>query len=59
MLIGEKICAQEYKKESRTQKVLRLIRDLEKNFDQFDIDQFKTQAVTSRSHLAIVIDMDL
>lgn len=36
-----------------------MTKELEKNVDKFEIEQFKSQVLTNRSHLAILIDMDL
>lgn len=59
MLLGERICELEFKRQRRTQKIQQLIKTLEKNGETFDIESFKSQAVTNRSHLALLIDMDL
>lgn len=59
MTLGERICTEEYKKSERKLRILEVVKNLEKNVDQFDIQSFKSKALNKRQPLALVIDMDL
>ncbi len=37
MTLGERICTEEYKKSERKLRILEVVKNLEKNVDQFDI----------------------